>query len=243
MMIRACFQFLACWYLDSDRDVPAWLQCRIDADPALRQSLEHLHRLERDLRFAARSELERFRDDRNAVPTSVRLRDATPSQPVLRIGRFSQRGGHRAFPFAMAASLAILAGAGVWLMTASQRSTPSFVAKAPEAPNGTNAAAVSSEKVPATSEAAAPSARKPSPLIAAKRWLDRALQPDSETPSQALSNASSHGNSNAQVAALRLESAWREQLASVKAGVRDGTRYFAVRLPVTGMRLLLPSDR
>ena len=243
MMIRACFQFLACWYLDSDRDVPAWLQRRIDADPALRQSLEHLHHLERDLRFAARSELERSRDDRSAVPTSVRLRDATPSQPVPFIGRFSLRGGHRAFAYAMAASLAILAGAGVWRLTASDRSTPSIVAKAPKAPNGTNAAAGSSEKVPATSEAAAPTARKPSPLIAAKRWLDRALQPDSETPSQAFSNASSHANSNAQVAALRLESAWREQLASVKAGVRDGTRYFAVRLPVAGMRMLHPSGR
>lgn len=241
-MFRACFQFLACWYLDSDRGVPAWLQRRIDADPALRQALDHVHRLERDLRFAARSELERSREDRITALSAARLQDAAPSQPPLGIGFFSLRASHRAFPFAMAASLAILAGASAWWMTASYRTTSGIIASVPEDLKATTAETAAGEKGSASSEAAAPSAAKPSPLIAAKRWLDRSLRPGPEAPSQALSNASSSENGNAHVAALRLDSAWREQLASVKAGVRQGTRYFAVRLPAAGMRMLRPGE-
>lgn len=243
MMIRTCFQFLASWYLDSDRDVPAWLKRRIDADPALRQSLERMHRLERDLRCAARSEFERSREGQHAVPLAARMRNAGPSQPKLDIGLFSLRGGFRAFPYAMAASVAILAGAGVWLMTASHRSTTNVVSIASLPPSGPNMVSGTPEQDPATLPSRSPSNRKPSPLIAAKRWLDRSLLPDSERPPRAFPYESSKAASNAEVAATRLEAAWREPLASVKAGVRDGTRYFAVRLPVAGLKMLHPSDR
>lgn len=243
MMIRACLQVLACWYQDSDRDVPAWLKRRIDADPALRESLERMHRLERDLRCAARSELERSREEHHAVPPAARMRNAGPSQPMLGIGLLSLGSNRRAFPYALAASLAILAGAGVWLMTAAQRSTPNVVATASPPPNWPNAVSQTPEQDPATLPSHSPSNRKTSPLIAAKRWLDRSLQQDSVGPPRALPHESSKATSHAEVAATRLEAAWREPLASVKAGVRDGTRYFAVRLPVAGLKMLHPSDR
>jgi hypothetical protein len=159
------------------------------------------------------------------------------------MGSFSLRGGQRAFPFAMAASLAILASASAWLITAASKSPRETVAIAPEDPHETNGVRGSNEEEPAKPEDAAPSEKKPLPLMAAARWLDRSLRPAAKIASQVPPQESSNATGNPEFAAWRWESAWREQLASVKTGVRDGTRYFAVRLPAASIRMLRPSDR
>lgn len=231
-MIRFLILWLDEWYTDAGRTPPTWLQRWIDRDPKLHQDRTRMSDLEEQLRSQARTEWTRaegiYRKSDNSKwqprsPLANRTVDGR-RKPSAWLDPLTTR---RSVRWAIAlGSIAILASG--WAYWSSHPASRLSVT------NSLNKAVVSNSSSPSTLGASIPGSDL-SPVVPASRaqWL-RSKQAAQDLLARSLERTETLPSWTQRAMADR----YRKELNAFRDEFGGATRFFAVRLPLAGLKLL-----
>jgi hypothetical protein len=221
-MIRSVAIWLIHWYADDAKQMPPWLRRWMESDPKLQEYARRLGCLENALRRSAHDTISAklIREPRSSNPAGLLPPTPPGPKPAVETSRSSRVW------FALAASLALIAITGVawsWRQGFLGAGGQDVSILGQADPN-----AGSVEPNPTTGIAS------PSDHVSLKpRWKERA-----QTASAWIGRSIERAQTGPDHARAVVEDKLRSELRAIDAQCKEASRFIAVKLPLSGMRML-----